>query len=74
MNRDEKIRKAFGARLRAMREQKGWVQTELAYEAEIEPGYVSRLELGKAGPSLEVIISIAAALGCKPGDLVNDII
>jgi len=74
MKRDEKIRKAFGTKLRVMREEKGLKQTGLAYEAEIEPGYVSRLELGKASPSLEIIVYLARALGCRPSELLDEIL
>lgn len=73
MKKGEHIRKAFGKRLRELREGRALTQTGLAYESEIEPGYVSRLELGKASPSLEVIVCLARSLGCQPGDLLNDL-
>lgn len=73
MKRDEHIRKAFGKRIKQIREEKGLVQTDIAYESDLEPGYVSRLELGKSSPTLEVIISLAKALDCQPGDLLNDL-
>lgn len=73
MKRDEHIRKEFGKRIKQIREQKGLVQTDIAYEVEVEPGYISRLELGKSSPTLEVIIAIARVLECQPGDLLNDL-
>lgn len=73
MKKDLTIRKAFGVRLRKLRLERGLKQTGLGFEAEIEPGYISELELGKASPSLEIIISLASALECKPGDLINDL-
>lgn len=70
MKNDGHIKKDFGNRLRQLREEKSWAQTDLAYEADIEPGYVSRLELGKANPGLTVIVAIVKALGCKVEELI----
>lgn len=70
MKKDEHIKKEFGNRLRQLREKREWAQTDLAYEADIEPGYVSRLELGKANPSLTVIVALAMALECKLDELI----
>jgi transcriptional regulator with XRE-family HTH domain len=71
MKNGDHIKKEFGNRLRQLREKREWAQTDLAYEADIEPGYVSRLELGKANPSLTVIVAIIKALDCKVDELIT---
>lgn len=71
MKGDEHIQKAFGKRLRQLREEKGWTQTDVAYEADLEPNYISRLELGKANPSMTVIVALVKALRCKVDDLIK---
>lgn len=71
MKQDEQIRKAFGKKLRKLREEKDWSQTDLGYEAEITPVYVSQMELGKVNPGLITIDRLAKALGCTPNDLMG---
>lgn len=70
MKNDKQLQSEFGRRVRQLREAKQWAQTDLAYEADIEPGYVSRIELGKVNPSLTVIIALVKALGCQVQDIV----
>lgn len=70
MKNDRHIQAEFGNRVRKLREKKEWSQTDLAYEADIEPGYVSRIELGKANPGLTVIIALVKALDCKVQDII----
>lgn len=70
MKNDEHIKKEFGKRVRQLREGKGWAQTDLAYEADIEPGYVSRIELGKANPSITIVVALVKALNCNIQDLI----
>ncbi len=67
------IRRGFGRRLRSMRNSQDLAQSQVAHMASIESVYLSRLELGKQSPSLEIILSLAEALKCKPGDLINDL-
>lgn len=58
--------------LRARRLKAGLTQEALAEAAGLHPVHVGRLERGVAGPSLEAIWALAAALGCRPRDLVGD--
>ena len=47
-----------------MREDAGRSQAAIAREASINQAYLSRIEAGVAAPSVEVLMAIAAALGC----------
>jgi transcriptional regulator with XRE-family HTH domain len=50
----------FGERLRALRLQHGWGQTELARRLNLmRRGYISNLESGRKTPSLDLIVQIA---------------
>lgn len=56
------IRKRFGARVRALREEKGWSQEELADRAGLHRTYISSVERGIRNPTITVIERIAIAL------------
>lgn len=55
----------FGKKVRELREKKGLSQEELAFKADLSVYYISRIERGKANPSLETIFAIQKALGFK---------
>lgn len=57
------IRKKFGKRLRALREERGWSQEEFADRAGLHRTYVSAVERGVRNPTLSVIERLAKALG-----------
>jgi transcriptional regulator with XRE-family HTH domain len=61
---------AFGAVLRARRLEANLTQEQLAFEAEIQRVYVSKLELGQAQPTLAMLLTLAKALHCTASDLV----
>lgn len=52
----------FAAALRAWRKRRGWSQLHLAGRAEISPRHRGFLEVGRAAPSREMVIRLAAAL------------
>src|SRR5207244_4178861 len=52
----------FADRLRGWRAQRGLSQLELAGEAEISQRHLSFLELGRAAPSRDMVLRLAAAL------------
>ena len=59
-----------GKRLRALREQRGLNQSELATRVGSTPGYINKLEAGNIKrPSAERLTVIATALGVKLTDL-----
>jgi transcriptional regulator with XRE-family HTH domain len=66
------ILKVFGANVRKYRLAKDWTQKDLAFEVDMEPSYLSKMELGKANPSLLKLEEFAQALGCMPVDLLTE--
>ena len=63
------LRQAFAANLRRFRHAKGISQEDLAYEADVNRTYVSKLEKGVSYPGLEIIAKLANALGVEPAVL-----
>jgi transcriptional regulator with XRE-family HTH domain len=54
---------AFGTVLRERRLQAGLTQEQLAFEADIRRNYLSMLELGQNQPTLNMLFTLATALG-----------
>lgn len=69
----KQLQKKIGERLRAMREAKGLSMPKLSHIIEMDAGWIGRIERGTANPSAAIIIRIARALECQPGDLLNDL-
>nr|WP_321510271.1 helix-turn-helix transcriptional regulator [uncultured Hyphomonas sp.] len=67
------IRKKFGKRLRALREERGWSQEEFADRAGLHRTYVSAVERGVRNPTLSVLERLAKALGVSMTELVQTI-
>ncbi len=64
----------YGRILRQLRESKGRGQAELARSVGISPAQLARLESSQRGLYLEDFVSLAEALGEKPGNLLpNDL-
>jgi len=63
------LRQAFAANLRRFRHAKGISQEDLAYEANGNRTYVSKVEKGVSYPGLEIIAKLADALGIEPAEL-----
>jgi transcriptional regulator with XRE-family HTH domain len=63
---------AFGKTIRRLREASGRSQEELAAAAGLHRTYVSLLERGLRNPSLDVIDTIALALGISITQLVAE--
>jgi len=58
--------------LRALREQKGMTQLQLATKARVAQGYVSALEAGqKKNPGIETLKKLAKALGVPVTELLQ---
>lgn len=66
-NRNTSI--VFGSILRELRKKKGLTQETLAFEADLDRTYISLLELGQCGPSLDTMLVLAHALDMSLGDL-----
>lgn len=60
---DETLRKAFGARLKALRKQKNWAQKELAGLVGIRFQQLNKYESGLNIPPAEMLVKLADALG-----------
>ena len=60
---------AFGAHVRALRQERGPSQGEVAHRAGVHVTYLSGIEPGKRNPSLKNIRKVAGALGVGVADL-----
>ena len=65
----ERARRQFGIRVRAIREEAGLTQEELAHRAGLSRKTVGRVELGAYSPQLTHVFEIAHALGRPTVDL-----
>jgi transcriptional regulator with XRE-family HTH domain len=68
----EEVQKQFGTRMRALRQQRGLSQEELAFSCQLDRTYIGSVERGERNISLVNIHSIAAALGVSPREFFND--
>ena len=67
MNRKEENR------VKALRQQNGWSQLELARRSGVAQPTISFLEKGATRrPSVETVAKLALALGVTPDDILND--
>ncbi|MDH2399210.1 transcriptional regulator with XRE-family HTH domain [Bradyrhizobium sp. JR1.5] len=60
--RDSVATKALAANVRRIRKEKGWTQDVLAAEIDVEQGFISRIENGRANPTLLVLETLATTL------------
>lgn len=60
------LKDVFASNLRYYRHERGLSQETVAYEAEINRTYISKLEQGISQPGLEIIAKLAAVLRVKP--------
>ncbi len=65
----DQIVQLFAGRLRAVRRERGLTQVDLAKQAQVTVGYISRLEKAGAAPGVDLVARIAAALGVAVTDL-----
>jgi len=65
----EDFRLAFGRRVRELRIRSKLSQEQLAEQADLHWTYVSEVERGRRGPSLDVIGRLATGLGTSPAEL-----
>jgi transcriptional regulator with XRE-family HTH domain len=59
----------LGARIREIRKGNKFSQEQLAERVDVDPRYISRIELGKCFPSLETLEVIAQALSVELREL-----
>jgi transcriptional regulator with XRE-family HTH domain len=60
------LRRVYAANLRRFRYAKGLSQEELAYEADVNRTYISKLETGATYVGLEILGKIAEVLEVEP--------
>ena len=59
----------IGANIRRRREEAGRTLTELASQASLTKGALSKIERGKGSPAISTVMRIAQALGCTLSEL-----
>lgn len=59
----------FGARLAALRAEKGWTMRKTAARARCSAGYYCEMEQGNKGPAFEMLPNLARAFGVDESDL-----
>lgn len=64
---------SIGRVARRIRDELGLTLANVAQQARISPGMLSRLETGRVSPSLETIVALAEVLGVRPALLLQDI-
>jgi len=60
------------ARLRDYRHRRGFTQEKLAELAGVKPETISRIENGRAQPSIMVLARLTSALECAMGDILDE--
>ncbi len=65
------LRQAFATNLRKLRYEKGLSQESLAYAADVNRTYISKLEKGMSYVGLEVIGKLADVLEVEPAELLR---
>lgn len=59
--------------LKQIRKQRGLKARAVARQAELSPGFLSRLEQGKVGMSVGTLRKLADVLGVEPGALMQPV-
>jgi transcriptional regulator with XRE-family HTH domain len=65
------VGEVFGERLRELRLKHQLTQAQVAERTGMMQNHISELEHGLRMPSLVTLLKLAAAIGCKPTDLVS---
>jgi transcriptional regulator with XRE-family HTH domain len=71
MVKKEVVLRAFGQALAARRKTAQLTQESLAELSGLHRNYIGDLERGERNPTLTTLVSLARALECSPGDLVD---
>src|SRR4051812_3568431 len=64
------LARRLGARIRALRKEADITQERLAWDCDLDKGYLSQVEAGKRVPSVPVLFALAARIGVEAADLV----
>jgi transcriptional regulator with XRE-family HTH domain len=71
--RPSQVRKALGQAVQEIRADRGLTQEELADRSSLHRTYIAGIEGGLRNPTIEVLIRLAAGLGCSPSELFKQI-
>ena len=63
------IKKLIGKRVKSLRREKLLTQEGLAEKADLNPKYLSSLELGKENPTLDTLLKLSKALKVELSDI-----
>jgi len=64
-------RQVVAVNLRRIRRERGFSQETLAYEADVNRTYISKLEKGSTWVGLEVLVKISKVLQAEPADFLE---
>lgn len=70
--RDEEGIKAFGLKVRKLRQEREMTIEQFANSVELHVTQLSRIERGESNPTLSYILLIAEKLGVSPRDLMPE--
>jgi transcriptional regulator with XRE-family HTH domain len=75
MRQPTPLTQSFGARLKKLRQDRGWSQKELAAatDGELDQAFLSRLEKGFVEPGLGTILTLSLALKMTISELLNGV-
>ncbi len=65
------LAKRLGSRIRTLREERKVTQEQLAWDCDLDKGYMSQVEAGKRMPSVPVLFTLARRLGIEAADIVG---
>jgi len=68
---ERKIIEQFGKRIRTLRKDRNWSISDLSHEAEIDAGYLGRVERGEVNPGLIYITALARAFDLELWELLK---
>ncbi len=63
------IKALVGAKLRKLREERGWSQEQLGFEAGLHRNYIGGIERGERNVGVVNIAKLASSLGVRPHSL-----
>jgi len=71
MSKGNRLRDTFRINLRAVRESRGFSQSDLAGRCGLQPSAVAHFEAGRRTPSLHNLVRLCRALGCQSDYLIG---
>ena len=67
----EKLKKEIGKKIKFLREQKGWSQSDLARACEKDRQAIEKIENGKVNPTVFSLLEISKSLSVPLSELVT---